>query len=216
MIESLTPPSRWLPHLTKWAVILLAIAACGFADHPAPPPFDAPLPHTPLTPPLDITGGFCEYRIGHFHAGLDLGTGRVVGKSVLAPADGWIERIRTSGAGYGRSLYLRTTDQRLLQFGHLDAFVDPIDLYVRARQDSSGQYEQDLWAEPGQFRFKAGERIAWSGESGAGGPHVHFEIRRGDMAYHPLRAGLVARDTTPPSLAALTLEPLDENARAAG
>jgi len=216
MTESFTSISRSLRAPSKWAVILLALAACGFADHAAPPAFDAPLPRTPLAPPLDITGGFCEYRVGHFHAGLDLGTGRVVGKSVLAPADGWIERIRTSGSGYGRSLYLHTTDQRLLQFGHLDAFVEPIDVYVRARQDSSGQYEQDLWPAAGLFRFKAGDRIAWSGESGAGGPHVHFEIRRGDMAYHPLRAGLVARDSTPPTLATLTLEPLDEGAQVAG
>ena len=216
MTEPFTSPSRSPRHLWTWVLILLAAAACGFADRAAPPPFDAPLPRTPLAPPLDITGGFCEYRSSHFHAGLDLGTGRVVGKPILAPADGWIERVRTSGAGYGRSLYLKTTDQRLLQFGHLDAFVESIDLYVRARQDSSGQYEQDLWPEAGQFRFKAGERIAWSGESGAGGPHVHFEIRRGDMAYHPLRAGLVARDTTPPTLAALTLEPLDEGSQVAG
>ena len=203
-------------HTARWGLWLLAAAACGFAHEPSVAPLENRFPSTPLAPPLDITGGFCEYRVGHFHAGLDLGTGRVVGKPVLAPADGWIERVRTSGVGYGRSLYLKTTDHRLLQFGHLDAFVDPIDRYVRARQDSAGQYEQDLWPEAGQFRFKAGDRIAWTGESGAGGPHLHFEVRRGDMAYHPLRAGLAAPDSSGPTLAALTLEPLDDSSTVAG
>ena len=216
MVPIPTLISKHTRRLARWGLWLLAVTACGFAHTPAVEPLDARLPSTPLAPPLDITGGFCEYRIGHFHAGLDLGTGRVVGKPVLAPADGWIERVRTSGVGYGRSLYLKTTDHRLLQFGHLDAFVEPIDLYVRARQDSAGQYEQDVYPEAGRFRFKAGERIAWTGESGAGGPHLHFEIRRGDMAYHPLRAGLVAPDTAAPTLAALTLEPLDDSSFVAG
>jgi len=195
---------------------LLAATLCGATDTPSGKPFDAPLARTPLAPPLNITGGFCEFRVGHFHAGLDFGTGQRVGQRVSAPADGWIERVRSSGVGYGRSLYLHTRDGRLLQLGHLDAFVEPIASYVRARQDSSGQYEQDLWPEPSRFRFKAGQQIAWSGESGAGGPHLHFEVRRGDMAYHPLRAGLRVTDTTAPVLAALTLEPLDDTSFVAG
>ena len=172
--------------------------------------FDRPLSRPPLDPPITVTGGFGEYRIGHFHAGLDLGTGGRVGRPVYAPRSGWIERVRASGVGYGRSLYLRTDDGRLLQLGHLDAFVEPVASWVAAIQDSSGQYEQDLWPEAHRFAFRAGERIAWTGESGAGGPHLHFEIRRGDMAYHPLRAGLKVSDTRAPSLLSLTLEPLDD------
>jgi hypothetical protein len=176
----------------------------------APGRFDAPLTRPPLDPPLVVTGGFGEYRIGHFHAGLDLGTGERVGKSVYAPRSGHIERVRASGVGYGRSIYLKTDDGRLLQFGHLDAFAEPMAHYVAAIQESTGQYEQDLWPEPGRFRIRVGQRIAWTGESGAGGPHLHFEIRRGDMAYHPLRAGLWVADKRPPTVASLTLEPLDE------
>src|SRR5213592_1204603 len=71
------------------------------------PPLFAPLSGTPLAKPLVFNGGFGDSRIGHFHAGFDLGTGRKVGRSVLAPGDGWIERVRSSGIGYGRSIYLR-------------------------------------------------------------------------------------------------------------
>src|SRR5207247_8888513 len=121
--------------------------------------FDRPLSRPPLDPPITVTGGFGEYRIGHFHAGLDLGTGGRTGRPVYAPRSGWIERVRASGVGYGRSLYLRTDDGRLLQLGHLDAFVEPVASWVAAIQDSSGQYEQDLWPEAHRFAFRAGERI---------------------------------------------------------
>ena len=121
-------------------------------------PFDAPLAHTPLATPLAVTGGFCEYRIGHLHAGFDFGTGGSVGKPVMAPANGWVARIRSSGVGYGRSLYINTEDGRLLQLGHLDAFAGPVAAYVRAKQDSSGQYEQDLWPEAGASASAPGRR----------------------------------------------------------
>ncbi len=208
-------------------MLALVAATCGAASPegrgraPEPAaveraPFAPALAATPMAEPLDVTGGFCEFRRGHFHAGFDMGTEKRVGRPVVAPASGAIERIRASGVGYGRSLYLRTDDGRLLVFAHLDAFVEPLAVYVRAAQDSAGLYEQDLWPEPGRFRFAAGEPMAWSGESGAGGPHLHFEIRRGDMAYHPQRGGLAVPDTAPPSLTSLTLEPLDAASRVAG
>src|SRR5262249_49161734 len=41
-------------------------------------------------------------------------------------------------------------------------------------------------------------------------PHLHFEVRRGDMAYNPFRAGLAVPDAIAPTIASLTLEPLDD------
>jgi murein DD-endopeptidase MepM/ murein hydrolase activator NlpD len=208
--------------LRRTVISLLAVLAVAFAAAPGParpapapgvaavPPFEPSLARVPLDPPWDLHGGFGDYRSNHFHAGLDLGTGGRVGRPVYAPLSGWIERVRSSGVGYGRSLYLHADDGRLLVFGHLDAFSGPLDAFVAQAQDSSGQYEQDLWPAVDQFRVAAGQRIAWSGESGAGGPHLHFEIRRVDMAYHPLRSGIVLLDTAAPTISRLTLEPLDE------
>ncbi len=165
----------------------------------------------PLAGPAPlVTDGFGDPRASHFHAGLDLSTGGVTGAEVLAPAAGWVERVRTSHGGYGRSLYLRTGDGRLLVLAHLDAFAPALAAYVDSAQRASGDYEQDLAPAPGRFRFAAGERVAWSGESGAGPPHLHVEVRRGDFALHPLHAGFAAADHVPPRLARILLEPLDE------
>ncbi|MEO6463084.1 MAG: M23 family metallopeptidase, partial [Candidatus Eisenbacteria bacterium] len=147
-----------------------------------------------------LTGSFGEHRNSHIHAGLDFSTGGQVGRPVLAPAAGSIARVRTSGAGYGRSVYIQATDGRLLVLAHLEAFDEPLASYVAAVQDSSGQYEQDLWPEGGRFQVRPGQRLGWSGRSGTGTPHLHFEIRRGDMALNPMRAGLDVPDAAAPEL----------------
>jgi hypothetical protein len=163
--------------VAAWIALALMAATCGGssrertsgASAAESAPFAPALASPPLAGTLEVAGGFCEYRQGHLHAGFDLSTGRRVGKPVLAPLSGSIERVRASGVGYGRSIYLRADDGRLLVFGHLDAYVEPLAAYVRAAQDSAGVYEQDLWPAAGRFRFRAGETLAWSGESGAGG-----------------------------------------------
>src|SRR4249920_2654543 len=69
---------------------------------------------SPLDTSLRVTSGFGDYRGTHFHAGLDFSTGEVVGKEVHAPGDGVVRRVRTSGVGYGRSLYVELRDGRLV------------------------------------------------------------------------------------------------------
>ena len=184
------------------AVAVAALAAAS--DRGAPGAFQ----HPPLDGPLILTGTFGEYRPGRFHGGLDYSTGGHVGAPVYAPLDGTIERVRASGAGYGRSIYLKTSDGRLIVFGHFDAYDQPFASYVAAAQDSSGQYEQDLWPEPGRFRVRAGQRLGWSGQSGGvGEPHLHLEVRYGDMAVHPLLVGASAEDTIAPVIAGIMIEP---------
>src|SRR5262249_48482843 len=95
--------------------------------------------------------------------------------------------------------------------GHLDAFVPELAAYVDSVQRATGDYEQDLWPTVGRFHFAQGAQVAWSGQSGAGPPHLHVEVRHGDMAINPLIAGLAVPDTVAPRLERLVLEPLDEN-----
>lgn len=181
----------------------------------APPGLGPALAVRPLDT-LVVSGGYGEVRSNHFHAGWDFSTGGRVGRAVRAPLAGSVERVRASGAGYGRSLYLRGDDGRLLVFGHLDAFAPALAAHVDSAQRASGRYEQDLWPASRRFRFAAGDTIAWSGESGAGPPHLHVEIRHDDFAMHPLRAGLVPGRVGAPRLTWFTLEPLDADSRVAG
>lgn len=188
-------------------VIALATLGAG----PVLPPLGDPIARLPLDPPVVPTGGFGETRSNHFHAGFDFATNGRTGLPVYAPLGGWVERVRTSGVGYGRSLYLHTPDGRLLVFGHLDAFTDPLAAWVDSVQRSTGDYEQDLWPAAGRFRVASGQQIAWSGSSGAGGPHLHVEVRRGDFALHPLRSGYPALRPAAPRLDSVTIDPVDDS-----
>lgn len=195
---------------TAWSTLVTPARAIA-----TPAPVFPPLPHELFDVPIRANGCFGDHRSNHFHAGLDLDTGGSVGRAVHAPADAEVKRIRASGVGYGRSLYLEAADGRLLVFGHLDAFAEPVAGYVASVQDSTGQYEQDLWPTAGRFRVQAGDVIGWSGRSGTGGPHLHVEIRRGDMAINPLLAGYTVVDASTPRIERVTLAPLDSSSFAA-
>src|SRR5262249_4156691 len=170
----------------------------------------------PLDPPLRITATFGEYRGGHFHMGIDLSTDETVGKPVYAPMSGDIVRVRSSGVGYGRSIYLKARDGRMFVFGHLDRFDSPLAEYVQAAQDSNAEYEQDLWPPAGRLVVKRGQRLAWSGQSGVGVPHLHVEVRRGDTNLNPLAQGIDVGDTRAPWIRAVVLEPISETSRVEG
>ncbi|HET9325195.1 MAG TPA: M23 family metallopeptidase, partial [Candidatus Eisenbacteria bacterium] len=163
-----------------------------------------------------ITATFGEYRRGHFHAGTDFSTERHIGKPVYAPASGEVQRVQSSGSGFGNNLMIRTRDGRSILLAHLDAFDEPIASYLAAVQESTGRYDQTLQPEPGRFPVTAGQRVAWSGESGAGPPHLHMEIRFGDLAYNPLRFGLSVPDSSAPLLHRVILEPLDDSSYVRG
>jgi hypothetical protein len=170
------------------------------------PPVPAAPYVTPLAQTPGLSSGFGEFRTAHFHAGLDYSTEQVEGKEVRAIADGWVERVRVSGVGYGRAVYLRLADGHTAVYGHLSRFAPKLDAYVAQRQDSAGIYEQDLYPSEGEVSFKQGEVVAWSGQSGAGPPHLHFELRQGDMNLNPLLHGFALPDHTPPTLAAVRIE----------
>jgi len=170
--------------------------------------FVAPLETSP-----GLSSGFGEFRDAHFHAGLDYSTEQVEGKPVRAVLGGWVERVRASGVGYGRAIYLRLTDGHTAVYGHLSRFAPPLDAWVAARQESAGVYEQDLNPAPHAIEFKRGDVIAWSGQSGAGPPHLHFELRQGDMNLNPLQHGFAFPDHTPPTLVAAALTPSGSRAR---
>ena len=165
------------------------------------PPFDFP---------LTLSGNFGEIRANHFHGGLDFKTGGVIGKPVRALADGYISRIRvTNGSGYVLDV---TYDNGYFTINrHLSGFLGAIAKRVEELQYKEESYEVEIIPEPGEYPVKAGQQIAWSGNTGYSfGPHLHldvFETATGDYI-DPMPFFLTRiKDNTAPKAESIMLFP---------
>ncbi|MFN4298377.1 MAG: M23 family metallopeptidase [Thermaurantimonas sp.] len=168
----------------------------------------------PLDIPLQLSGSFGELRTNHFHGGLDLRTGGVEGKRVLAAADGYVARINISPYGYGKALYIQHPNGFMTVYAHLQRFSPAIEQYVRQEQYKRESFEVDIYPQPGVLTVKKGELIALSGNTGSsGGPHLHFEIRDqgGERALNPLSFGLQVPDTRHPEITQLLAYAVDDD-----
>lgn len=156
-----------------------------------------------------LTSSFGEWREGHFHSGVDVSTGGKVAFPVYAVADADVARLRISCRGYGRAIYLRLTDGRTAVYAHLEGFEGALADTVRAiqKRQASATFDQEI--APGSMHVRRGEMIGRTGQSGAGPPHLHFELRdASERALDPLAHGLGAEDTTPPRLLRVAVTPL--------
>lgn len=138
----------------------------------------------PTAPYLRITSAFADFRSFHFHAGIDISTNRRKGYDVYASRDGYISRIWISPYGYGKIIFVRHADGFTTTYAHLQHFKKEIDDFVRQEQYKNGKYPLDLTLPSGQFPVRQGELIAYTGDTGVGMPHLHFEIR--DESLNPV------------------------------
>ena len=123
-----------------------------------------------------ISSSFGEYRTNHLHAGFDFSTGGRNGVPLLAVADGEVRMVKITHRGYGRALYLTHADGFLSVYAHLQAFSEAVEKRISpalARTPYPGTVDLDP-----PVAVKAGEVVAYSGESGEGFPHLHFELRQ--------------------------------------
>jgi hypothetical protein len=147
----------------------------------------------PLAPPQRaISSSFGEYRTNHLHAGLDFSTGGRNGIPVLAVADGEIRMIKITHRGYGRALYLTHADGYLSVYAHLERFSDAVERRI-ASTLAAAPYPGTVDLAP-PVAVRAGEVVAYSGESGEGLPHLHFELRLDNA---PVSPAPWYRDATP-------------------
>ena len=159
--------------------------------------------------PLDINNGysssFQEFRSNHFHAGMDFRTFQKTGYPVYAIADGRIYKIRMVKRGSGRGLYLKHDDGNYSIYFHLDTFEKNLEDLLKKVQRLKGQKYFGNYYLNKPLRFKQGQLIAYSGETGYGFPHLHMEIRDShNFAINPFKLlKLPSRDTNPPVLKGL-------------
>lgn len=139
----------------------------------------------PLSKAHELTSGYGERRGSRFHGGIDIRT-RGEELPCLAVDDGWVERIAVSPTGYGRTVYMRLPDGRTAVYAHLSRFAPKLENVVRKRQLKTGIYRVDFPLEEGDVRFDRGETVAWTGSSGIGAPHLHFELREGAVQIDPM------------------------------
>jgi hypothetical protein len=172
----------------------------------------AETPRWPLKGEIDLSSGFGDFRRSRFHAGLDLRTGGVTGQPVVAPTDGWISRIKMSYTGYGKGLYFTGDDHSIYVFGHLSGFPSALDARVKHDQYAQKRYYVDLTFPTDSIRVKAGDLLAYSGQTGAGAPHLHFERRAADnRPVNPLTHGFRITDKVKPSFTRVGVQLTDDH-----
>jgi hypothetical protein len=158
------------------------------------------------------TSSFGSWRFGHLHAGLDFSTGGVTGVPVLAVDSCRVWRVSVGNGGYGKALYAELADGTVAVYGHLSRFRPEIEKMVEDRQDREGKYEVEILFEPEVLAFARGDTLAFSGESGSGPPHLHFELRSGRNEHDkisPIPDYLNLAEASKPVIKAVRIEPLD-------
>ncbi|GEO11949.1 M23 family metallopeptidase [Segetibacter aerophilus] len=132
----------------------------------------------PLDIPIKLAANFGELRPNHFHMGLDIRTNQRENLPVYAAAEGYVSRIKIEQFGFGRAIYITHPNGYTTLYAHLNEFYTPLNNYLKEKQYSDQQWEQEVEFEPSQFPVTKGQFIAFSGNTGgSAGPHLHFEIR---------------------------------------
>ncbi|MGE0801632.1 MAG: M23 family metallopeptidase [Lautropia sp.] len=137
--------------------------AAGARGHSDAPAADSPLADGSLRWPLDagVISSEFGHRWGRQHRGIDIAG--AIGEPVRAAAEGEVIYAGSGLSGYGNVVILRHAGETTTLYAHNSA------LKVR----------------PGQ-RVRQGEVVALLGNTGRStGPHLHFEIRRGEVALDP-------------------------------
>jgi murein DD-endopeptidase MepM/ murein hydrolase activator NlpD len=168
----------------------------------------------PLSGPLYLSGAFGEVRTDHFHSGVDFRTGGKANAEVFASEKGFISRIKISGGGFGKAIYIDHPNGYTTVYAHLDRFIGRIDKYVKDQQYKQELFEIDIYLKPYVIRVERGELIAMSGNSGSsGGPHLHYEVRRtlNQMPVNPSFTNLAITDNLKPSVRGLWIYTLDSS-----
>ena len=143
--------------------------------------------------------------------GLDIRTRSSIGHPLYAVNDGYIHRITTNFNGYGKALYLKTNDGKIVVYGHLSRYTKDLGNRLFELQDEMQSYSVTKYFTESEFPVKRGQVIGYSGNSGGSmGPHLHFELRNEyDQPLNPMISGFPLVDNIPPKYLDLSIIPLE-------
>lgn len=166
----------------------------------------------PTDGPIGCAGNFGELRNNHFHGGLDVKTGGVEWRNVYAAADGYVSSISLSPYGYGRTLFITHPNGLTTVYAHLNKTAPKIDTALRNYQHQIQWNDADYHFPKDSIKVKKGELVAFSGNTGASEhPHIHFEIRKGDIQINPLLFGFPVVDKINPEIYGVRVYPLSDS-----
>ncbi len=174
----------------------------------------------PIDVPKRVTSTFGEFRSTRFHHGLDVSTGGKRGFRVVAAERGYVSAVMYENYGIGYAVFVRHPDGRTTFYGHMDRFADGILANARVRRHiehirNHRDFRVDF-SKP-EIPLRRGTPIGYSGDSGAGLEHFHFEVRdKNNVHLNPLRYALWVPDATAPVIETVYLTPLDRFSRVDG
>jgi len=156
-----------------------------------------------------LSSTFAETRSAHLHSGIDIRTWGREGYEVYATRDGVVHRIGIGPNGYGKVIYLKHKDDSYSVYAHLHRFEPALHAYADSIRLQDYRFELDKEMKDSVFTFKRGDIIGYTGSTGVGPPHLHFELRTPDFKpFNPLLTNLNVVDTIPPVFSALAVESL--------
>ncbi|MCX6142956.1 MAG: M23 family metallopeptidase [Ignavibacteriales bacterium] len=167
-----------------------------------------------------ITSSFADYRRTHLHEGIDISTNNLKGYPVYASRDGYVSRVFISRRGYGKMLTVRHPDGFVTMYAHLQRFMGPIDEYVKMTQKRTKRYSLETDLDPSMFPVSKGDVIAYTGNTGIGAAHLHFEVR--DSSFNPINPLLLPHvastlnDEVPPEIQMVAFTPLNQSSKVLG
>ena len=156
-----------------------------------------------------ISSTFGETRAQHFHSAIDIGTWGHEGYPVFASRDGILYRAGVTPRGYGNVVYLQHSDGSFTVYAHLKDFAPEIREVVDSLRFKDYSFVFNRRLDDTGIKFNQGDIIGWSGSTGVGPPHLHFEVRTPDnIPVNPLLTNISVEDNIPPRFSGLAIEPL--------
>ncbi|MBO6585780.1 MAG: M23 family metallopeptidase [Gracilimonas sp.] len=164
-----------------------------------------------------LSSTFGETRSAHFHAGLDIKTWGREGYKVFASRDGTLFRLLVTERGYGNAIYLQHDDGTFTVYAHLQRFKEQFQSIADSIRLQDFSFEMDAFLDTLAIQVNQGDVIGYTGSTGIGPPHLHFEIRDSlETPVNALRTNLSIKDDLPPVFSSLIVEPLTKNSRVNG
>lgn len=159
-----------------------------------------------------LSSTFGETRSAHLHSGIDIRTWGQEGYKVFASKDGTVHRIGIGPHGYGNVIYLKHNDGTYTVYAHLNRFEENLQAYADSIRLQNYKFELNHFPDENSITYQQGDVIGYTGSTGVGPPHLHFEVRDRDFnPLNPLLTNLADEvdDTLPPVFTQLGVEFLD-------